>query len=297
MEVDHVRCWLMVATAVPGTSMYLIYGLVDPRTDAIRYIGRSSSGIRRPNQHRNCKEVNYKGHWIRELESTGTSFNITVLEYVELQTDLNVREIHWIAYGRAAGWPLTNATDGGDGASCGALNPMSRPEVRAKVLAAVTGRVYGPEARRNMSKARMGKPGPTMSPEGIEGIRRAHLGKVVSPETRQKQREARLGVKHTEEAKAKMSAWRTGDNNVSKRPEVKQKISESHKANPKIAAHLARLREKHRRKNVQCGTRLAYDRALLARRLGEPHCGPCVACKAASATYCRAKRLRKAGAV
>lgn len=288
----------MLATSVPGISMYLIYGLVDPRTDAIRYIGKSSSGMRRPNQHRNCKEVSYKGHWIRELESTGASFVITVLEYVEAQTALNAREISWIAHGRAAEWPLTNATDGGDGFSYGDLNPMSRPEVRAKVLAAVTGRVYGPVARRNMSEAAQRRPkrlGHTMSPEGIEGIRRAHTGKTVSAETRARQRDAKLGTKHTDEAKAKMSIWRTGDNNVSKRPAVRQKISESNKASPKVAAHLARLWEKSRHKDVQCGTRLAYDRALLARKAGKPHCGPCKECKAANNAYCKEKRLRKLG--
>lgn len=32
-------------------SKFLIYGLTDPITDELRYIGRSSSGLNRPRQH------------------------------------------------------------------------------------------------------------------------------------------------------------------------------------------------------------------------------------------------------
>lgn len=32
-------------------SRFLIYGLVDPRTNEVRYVGRSSSGLVRPKHH------------------------------------------------------------------------------------------------------------------------------------------------------------------------------------------------------------------------------------------------------
>lgn len=53
----------------------LIYGLVDPRTSELRYIGRSSSGLTRPKQHTApaalAKDVARKGNWLRQLVRAG----------------------------------------------------------------------------------------------------------------------------------------------------------------------------------------------------------------------------------
>lgn len=113
---------------------HMIYGLVDPRSLQIRYVGKSSSGIERPLDHlhpSSLRSSSLKNDWISELKHEGLVFEVTVLEEIntpknqELNplwtnarrkpTALNEAERWWIALGRAFGWNLLNQTDGGEG--------------------------------------------------------------------------------------------------------------------------------------------------------------------------------------
>lgn len=98
---------------------HFIYGLIDPRTKLVRYVGLSTTGIKRPQQHRSAQQRDpklYKSRWISELERCGLTFELVVLEITRENWDeVCAAEKWWIAYGRASGWPLTNLTDGGDG--------------------------------------------------------------------------------------------------------------------------------------------------------------------------------------
>src|SRR5258708_20786249 len=100
-------------------SNFLIYALVDPRTNEFRYIGQSGNGMRRPRQHGlECQLKRDKTHratWIRSLRREGFDYKIHILEELYNIDGLNEAELKWIAYGRSNGWPLTNHTDGGDG--------------------------------------------------------------------------------------------------------------------------------------------------------------------------------------
>jgi hypothetical protein len=94
-------------------SSFLVYGLIDPRTRLIFYIGLSSSALHRPKQHRRrsnsgCRDV------VHELQKLGLDYEIAVLEEVRAESELPATERWWIAYGRACGWPLTNCTRGGE---------------------------------------------------------------------------------------------------------------------------------------------------------------------------------------
>lgn len=97
----------------------LIYALLDPRTGAARYIGKSSSGLR-PQSHAlvsNLKrDKSHKATWIRALQRDGLSYGVLVLETVIHREQLDEAECRWIAAARVVGWPVTNHTDGGDGA-------------------------------------------------------------------------------------------------------------------------------------------------------------------------------------
>lgn len=93
---------------------HLIYGLTDPRTGALRYVGRSSSGLRRPRDPhgRRCQ------NWINSLKKLGLLPTIIIIQEFD-PTDnvddvLNTWERHWIAYYRSKGANLTNLTDGGE---------------------------------------------------------------------------------------------------------------------------------------------------------------------------------------
>jgi hypothetical protein len=113
----------------------IIYALIDPRNNLIRYIGKTKHGTKRIDQHYKIlkKDQTYKAGWLRQLESAGVKFDSYVLDVAESPAALNELEVWWIAYGRALGWPLTNMTGGGDGLALPTeetLHRMSAARVR-----------------------------------------------------------------------------------------------------------------------------------------------------------------------
>lgn len=91
-----------------------IYGLQDPRTGGVCYIGKTTSVNRRLKQHLACEGANAaRVAWIAELEAQGLAPEVLILEECDMET-WQAAEIAWIAKGRALGWPLLNITDGGE---------------------------------------------------------------------------------------------------------------------------------------------------------------------------------------
>lgn len=175
----------------------IIYGLLDPLTDEIRYIGRSSSGLKRAKHHMKksvlVKDFTHKGHWLKKL---GLPPVVLVLEEVYGES-LAEREVWWIAFGRSEGWPLTNETDGGEGGHTGR---RFTPEHRARISAANKGRQLTEEQRAKLAASKRGKKlspdhkakllaswkGQKHSEETKKRIGDVHRGKTLSPETRKK---------------------------------------------------------------------------------------------------------------
>ena len=110
---------------------YLIYGLIDPRNEGLRYIGRSSSGLNRPKAHERDTTNSHKTRWIAQLKAAGLTYEIEVLEVVESPDLLNEAECFFIAYFRSLGCRLTNLTDGGERVG----GWVHRRETRAKLRA------------------------------------------------------------------------------------------------------------------------------------------------------------------
>lgn len=110
-------------------SKCLIYGLVDPRTKLVCYVGLSSRGLRRPKQHRVGRKDDGQlcQAWLRNLAEAGLSFDVAVLAYTT-QEQLTHDERWWIAFGRACGWPLTNMNEGGSKPR--ELHPLTRERLR-----------------------------------------------------------------------------------------------------------------------------------------------------------------------
>lgn len=124
---------------------FIIYGLIDPITLMIRYVGLSATGMRRPKSHRNQRNSSvdtYCARWVRNLIQSGLEYEIAVLEECGCVDQLPQAERWWIAYGRASGWPLTNLTDGGEGL----INPSAR--TRLKISEAVRKRMATPESKQ-----------------------------------------------------------------------------------------------------------------------------------------------------
>lgn len=179
---------------------FLIYALVDPRSGAVRYIGKSATGMRRPNLHRKpsvlVHDRTHKAHWIRALQKEGLTYEVDVLEVVAERKLLDEAERYWIAEARKNDWPLTNHTDGGDGLS----GAVFSSEHRANISAANKGRKLTAEQRARMLLAIRGRDSRTRSTvaacasnkgrkhsaEAKAKIGAAHRGKTVSAEARAK---------------------------------------------------------------------------------------------------------------
>jgi group I intron endonuclease len=153
-----------------------IYGLVDPRTGQLRYVGQTSCGMRRPQQHAKPWSLKaaphtHKSRWINSLVCDGLMYEIVILEVTE---KLNEAERFWLAYLRSH-HNLTNATVGGE--------------------IGMRGFKHSAEARQKMSAARIGGPGfrSNHSTTSRKKMSEAHQGKILSRTTRLKMSRARGG--------------------------------------------------------------------------------------------------------
>lgn len=134
---------------------YLVYGLVDPRSGELRYVGKTSRPLEaRVKQHLYAavtEEKTHKAAWLRQLLASGLKPEAEVLEVHETAAALDEAERHFIAYFRGIGCRLTNATDGGEGLA----NPS--PETRQKMSRVHRGKVISPRHRERVSAAHRGK--------------------------------------------------------------------------------------------------------------------------------------------
>ncbi|WP_080421237.1 GIY-YIG nuclease family protein [Burkholderia ubonensis] len=93
-----------------------IYVLRDPRTGAVRYVGKTVQTLaRRLSAHmlRSAAKRTHRDCWIAGLMAAG--FEPVIECIATAGADWAEREQFWIAHYRAAGCDLTNQTDGGEG--------------------------------------------------------------------------------------------------------------------------------------------------------------------------------------
>ena len=136
-------------------SRIFIYGLRDPRSMMIRYVGKTNTGMRRPLSHaeKQCLDIErntHKVNWIRSLLKLGLMYEVVVLEHVSIVADLDSAERKWIRWGREAG-VLVNLTDGGTG------GPQP-PEVIEKMRRSQQAR-WERAGEREKARASWNKPG------------------------------------------------------------------------------------------------------------------------------------------
>lgn len=75
---------------------YIIYGLQDPRTDDIMYVGKSTQGLNRPKQHLDGSHNKLVRDWVNTLDSDNIEPNILVLEECNDASFLVDKEKFWI---------------------------------------------------------------------------------------------------------------------------------------------------------------------------------------------------------
>ena len=91
-----------------------IYGLEDPETHEIRYVGKAKNPKARYRQHLYGHDLsnNHKQNWINSLLEKGLRPELIVLEETD-DKHWEVREKYWIKFGLDNDWPLVNISCGG----------------------------------------------------------------------------------------------------------------------------------------------------------------------------------------
>lgn len=134
----------------------IIYGLVDPRNDELRYIGKSQYGQYRLASHLAPstlkKERTHKSNWIKSLLKLGLKPLFVVLKEASDNDDLCLLEIETIKFYKNLGVKLTNLTLGGEGW----LGHTHTEEVRKKLSKQKTGIKMSEDAKLKMSLAHSG---------------------------------------------------------------------------------------------------------------------------------------------
>jgi hypothetical protein len=188
----------------------LIYGLCDPRSGEVRYVGKADYPKRRLGGHITCaKRANsstyntYAGNWIRSLLAIDLKPMRVALEWVFVE-EWEEREQWWIDFLTNIGCRLVNTTDGGMGGPS-RIGKKWSPEHRIKMMAAIARRKspkrgpYSAEVRQAISEGlkRNGvKPPPHAYEKALQTNRGKpawNRGKKMSSETRQKLSAMRIG--------------------------------------------------------------------------------------------------------
>lgn len=119
-----------------------IYGLFDPATDELRYIGKANDSAKRLASHlRDSRRRDTPVYrWIRKLADAGA---VPVLRVLESTDDWRTSEICLIAEARARGERLLNVADGGD-------EPACPTEVRAENGRKNAAAIHGDPKRRRI---------------------------------------------------------------------------------------------------------------------------------------------------
>ena len=97
-----------------------IYTLADPRTGAIRYVGKTRNPSQRRHNHLNsCRDKNtHKRNWINQVRKFGLLPVMEILDEVP-ENQWHFWERYWILQIKAWGFTLLNYGQGGEGLTFG----------------------------------------------------------------------------------------------------------------------------------------------------------------------------------
>jgi hypothetical protein len=164
-----------------------IYGLVDPRTGDLRWVGKSDDPQRRLRGHVSSRDSDTpRGAWLRDLWAHDLVPALVLFEKVAME-DWRAAECEWIDAKQAEGCPLLNVNRGGGG---GDTRIHGKPEVRRKMSRSHKASALSLAARERGAAAVRGVP---KTPEHRAKIGAAQVGKIVSPQARRALSAAKRG--------------------------------------------------------------------------------------------------------
>ncbi len=195
----------------------IIYGLHDPTTGELRYIGQTVNAVtQRLAVHlspSSLRRHSYLARWLLGLVKRDLSPTWSVLAEAQDQAELDRLEVEHIAKARADGVRLVNLSDGGGRA--GYVTPQETRDKIAATQRGVPKPKHTEEWKARMSEVMSGRN--TNTPEHLARLAEMKRGVPRSDETRARISESRkgqpsgmAGKHHTDEAKAKISEHRKG---------------------------------------------------------------------------------------
>ena len=100
--------------------MGFIYGILNEKTEELRYIGKSKDVDKRFKEHlslaKSTKRKKSAVHkWIMSLLNKDINVDYVIIDEAEKEQELNNLEIFYINYYKFLGCRLLNLTDGGEG--------------------------------------------------------------------------------------------------------------------------------------------------------------------------------------
>jgi predicted GIY-YIG superfamily endonuclease len=210
----------------PNPTNTFIYALSDPRTNEIRYIGKSNDPQHRLKVHiRGSKALKtHKDRWINQLTLCDLEPILDIIEEVSID-EWQEREPYWIEYFRSQGAPLTNEAPGGMGIK------SHTPEMRAKMSAKVREAYATTDLAKRLSEA--------------------NKGKRLSDETKAKMSATTKGRKRPPFSDEWKENIRIGMKNVTPSPEARAKISKANKGrikSPEECANISKAKKGVKRK-------------------------------------------------
>jgi len=133
-----------------------IYCLIDPRDQAVRYIGKANDPLERYWNHFNKREHTHKRSWFDNLKKNNCKAILEILDEVPFD-EWQFWETFYISLYKSWGFSLCNHTLGGGN------NILE--ETKKKISNTLKGRKFSEEVRKNMSLGQLGK---KQKPESIE---------------------------------------------------------------------------------------------------------------------------------
>lgn len=99
-------------------NMFVVYALIDPQNDFVRYVGKTTNSRLGKRFYEHCSQLksrNHRTNWIRKLLRLGHKPKIETLEEYPTWIEAKNAEIFYISYFKYLGFDLVNETEGGEG--------------------------------------------------------------------------------------------------------------------------------------------------------------------------------------
>lgn len=192
-----------------------IYTLADPRTNEVRYVGKTHDMHQRFSKHIRDKRRAHKWHWINSLLVLGLKPVMEIIEEITDQNDSTWQESErfWIETLRFYGCRLVNQESGGHSGKKPSLQTRQKlsmagqghsfsVETKAKISRALKGRKLSTETRKKMAISRTGL---KRSPEFCAALSKRFKGVKFTAQHCANMAEVRKGVALSKEHRENIS--------------------------------------------------------------------------------------------